>query len=139
MIRRRMFIQYLQTDPAVFFGGINYLHHFERDGLSRTLRDGSLEPLGTIEPGGIIGFNVGMGMALNEKASFSVGYDQAIIDETQQNGVTVPGSVRTTLGNLLLGVSYRYNPNATLNLSLGVGVTRDTPDVSFTLRTPITF
>jgi len=51
----------------------------------------------------------------------------------------VAGSVRTTLGNLLLGVSYRYNPTSTLNMSLGVGVTRDTPDVSFTMRTPLTF
>ncbi len=57
----------------------------------------------------------------------------------RSNGIEVPGAVRTTLGNLLLGVSYRYNPNSTLNLSVGVGVTRDTPDVSFTLRGPITF
>ena len=44
-----------------------------------------------------------MGLALNEKASFSVGYDQSIIGKTKQNGVDVPGSVRTTLGTLLLG------------------------------------
>jgi hypothetical protein len=39
----------------------------------------------------------------------------------------------------LLGVSYRYNPTSTLNMSVGVGVTRDMPDVSFTMRTPLTF
>ena len=80
-----------------------------------------------------------MGLSLNEKASFTIGYDQSIIGKTQQNGIEVPGAARTTLGNLLLGISYRYNPASTLNLSVGVGVTRDTPDVSFTLRTPITF
>ncbi|HEY6644962.1 hypothetical protein [Povalibacter sp.] len=63
-------------------------------------------------------------------------YDQGIIDKTQQNDVDVPGSVRTTLS---LGVPFRYNPLATLNLSLGVGVTRDTPDVTFALRAPLTF
>jgi hypothetical protein len=127
------------SDPAVFFGGVSYLHNFERSGLSRTLIGGDQEFLGEVAPGDIVGFNLGMGLALNEKASLSIGYDQSIIGRTQQNGLDVPGAVRTTLGNLLLGVSYRYNPTSTLNLSLGVGVTRDTPDVSFTLRTPLTF
>ena len=127
------------SDPAVFFGGVSYLHNFPRDNLSRTLLLGEKEFLGEIAPGDIFGFNVGMGLSLNEKASFSIGYDQSIIGKTQQNGVEVPGAVRTTLGNLLLGVSYRYNPTSTLNLSLGVGVTRDTPDVSLTMRTPLTF
>jgi hypothetical protein len=127
------------SDPAVFFGGLSYLHNFERDDLSRTILGGEQEFLGEVAPGDIFGFNVGMGIALNEKASFSIGYDQSIIGRTQQNSVDVPGAVRTTLGNLLLGVSYRYNPTSTLNLSLGVGVTRDTPDVSFTMRAPLTF
>ncbi len=127
------------SDPAVFFGGFSYLHSFPRDNLTRTLLLGEEEPLGEIAPGDIFGFNVGMGLALNEKASFSIGYDQSLIDKTQQNGVDVPGAVRTTLGTLSLGVSYRYNPTSTLNLSLGVGVTRDTPDVAFTIRTPLTF
>ena len=127
------------SDPAVFFGGLSYLHNFPRDNLSRTLLLGEKEFLGEVAPGDIIGFNVGMGLSLNEKASFSIGYDQSIIGKTRQNGDDVPGAVRTTLGNLLLGISYRYNPTSTLNLSVGVGVTRDTPDVSFTLRAPITF
>ena len=127
------------SDPAVFFGGVSYLHNFPRDNLTRTLLLGEQEPLGEIAPGDIFGFNVGMGLSLNEKASFSIGYDQSIIGRTKQNGVAVPGSVRSTLGNLLLGVSYRYNPTSTLNLSVGVGVTRDTPDVSFTMRAPLTF
>ncbi|HEU5135905.1 MAG TPA: hypothetical protein VFU13_12220 [Steroidobacteraceae bacterium] len=127
------------SDPAVFFGGVSYLHSFPRDNLSRTLLLGEKEFLGEIAPGDIFGFNVGMGLSLNEKASFSIGYDQSIIGRTKQNGVVVPGAVRTTLGNLLIGVSYRYNPTSTLNFSVGVGVTRDTPDVSFTMRAPITF
>lgn len=127
------------SDPAVFFGGVSYLYNFPRDNLSRTILGGDKEFLGEVAPGDIVGFNVGMGLSLNEKASFSIGYDQSIIGVTEQNGIAVPGSVRTTLGNLLLGISYRYNPTSTLNLSVGVGVTRDTPDVSFTLRAPITF
>ena len=30
-------------------------------------------------PGGIFGFNFGMGLGLNEKSSFSIGYDHASV------------------------------------------------------------
>jgi hypothetical protein len=43
------------------------------------------------------------------------------------------------LATLLLGYSYRFNPSSTLNVSVGAGLTRDTPDVSLTVRLPVTF
>ena len=97
------------------------------------------EPIGDVEPGDIWGFNVGMGLALNEKAAISIGYDTSFVGKTQQNGEDAPGAVRVTLGTLLLGASYRFNDDYSLNVALGVGVTRDTPDVTLTARVPITF
>ncbi|NUA29401.1 acetate kinase [Cupriavidus basilensis] len=129
----------LPTDPAVFFGTFSYLHNFARDNVSRTVLNGQQESLGKIAPGDIFGFNFGMGLSLNEHASFSIGYDQSIIWPTKQNGQTVPGSVRITQGTLLVGYSYRFNSRYTLNLSVGAGLTRDTPDLQVTLRLPITF
>ncbi|KJK00245.1 acetate kinase [Burkholderiaceae bacterium 26] len=127
------------TDPAVFFGSISYLHNFERKDVSLNLVDGSKQFLGNVKAGDIIGLNFGMGLALNEKASFSIGYDQSIIAPTKQNGQRVPGSVRTILGTLLVGYSYRLSPKMSLNLSVGAGLTRDTPDLTVTLRLPIQF
>lgn len=127
------------TDPVVFFGSFSYLHNFPRDDVTRRVLGGVEEPLGEVDPGDIFGFNVGMGLALNEKASISLGYDQNIVGKTQQNGKDVPGSVRIVLGTLLIGASYRYNERSTLNLSLGVGVTRDTPDLTVTARVPTSF
>ena len=129
----------LPTDPAVFFGSISYLHNFERKDVSLNLVDGSRQFLGNVKAGDIIGLNFGMGLALNEKASFSIGYDQSIIGPTKQNGQRVPGSVRTILGTLLVGYSYRLSPKMSLNLSVGAGLTRDTPDLTVTLRLPIQF
>lgn len=129
----------LPTDPAVFFGTFSYLHNFARDNVSRTVLNGQTENLGKIAPGDIFEFSFGMGLSLNEKASFSIGYDQAIIWPTKQNGQTVPGSVRITQGTLLVGYSYRFNDRYTLNLSVGAGLTRDTPDLQVNLRLPITF
>lgn len=124
----------LPSDPVVFFGSVSYLYNMPRKNVSRTVLGGEREFLGEIKAGNIIGLNVGMGLALNEKASISIGYDQNIVGETKQNGVDSPGSVRTTLGTLLLGGTYRLGEKSYLNLALGVGATRDAQDSSLTLR-----
>ena len=127
------------SDPAVFFGSVSYLHNFKRSNVSRKVLNGEKEFLGDVEPGDIIGFNFGMGLGLNEKASLSLGYDHNSIGRTRQAGRPVPGSVRTQLGTLLLGYSYRISERRSLNVSVGAGLTRDTPDVSLTVRLPTTF
>ena len=127
------------SDPAVFFGNLSYVHNFKRENVTRLVRNGVREPLGELEPGYVLGFNFGMGLALNDKASLSLGYDHSTIARMKQNGQPVAGSVRTQLGTLLLGYSYRLSPKRTLNIAVGAGVTRDTPDVTLTLRVPMTF
>lgn len=127
------------SDPVVFFGSLSYLHNFERSDVSRTVIGGQKEFLGDVEAGDIIGFNLGMGLALNEKAAISIGYDQNIIGKTKQNGQDVAGAVRVTLATLLLGGTYRFNDQVSLNVALGAGLTRDTPDLNFTVRVPVTF
>jgi hypothetical protein len=127
------------SDPAIFFGTFSYTHTFKRSNVTRLILDGEREPIGEIAPGGVIGFNFGMGLALNEKASLSIGYDHSSIGRIRQNGVTLPGSVRTQLGTLLIAYSYRLSEKRTLNVSVGAGVTRDTPDVQLTVRVPINF
>lgn len=124
------------SDPAVFFGNLSYLHNFARDNVQRQVLGGAKEALGTIDVGDIFGLNVGIGLALNEKASLSFGYEQNFIGKTQQNGQDLPGAVRLVTGTLLLGASYRFSDTRMLNVSLGVGTTRDTPDVTLTVRTP---
>lgn len=127
------------SDPAVFFGSITYTHNFKRDNISRLVLNGEREFLGSISPGGVLGFNLGMGLALNEKSSFSLGYDHSSVARTYANGEPVAGSVRTQLGTLLLGYSYKINNKYSLSVSIGAGLTRDTPDVSLTVRLPMTF
>lgn len=127
------------SDPAVFFGGVSYTHSFKRSSLSRLVLNGERESIGTVEPGGVLGVNFGMGMALNEKTSFSLGVELNSVDRTRQNGEPVLGSVRTQLASLLMGYSYRHSKQTTLNLSISAGLTQDTPDLSLTLRVPFSF
>lgn len=127
------------SDPAVFFGSFSYLHNIKRTNVSRRINGGAEEFLGSVEPGDIIGFNFGMGLALNENSSFSIGYDHNSVGKTRLNGTAVPGSVRTQLGTLLIGYSHRLSQQTTLSVSVGAGLTRDTPDVTLTVRLPMSF
>ena len=131
----------------VFFGSFSYLHNFKRKDVSRTVLTGAPEGfpqtttefIGEVSAGDILGFNVGVGLALNERAAISIGYDQSLVGKTEQNDEDTPGAVRVILGTLVLGGSYRFSDRTSLNVALGVGVTRDTPDVSLNVRVPITF
>ncbi|HET6552047.1 MAG TPA: acetate kinase [Dyella sp.] len=127
------------TDPVVFFGNFSYLYNVPRDNVERHVLLGGVEPLGKIKPGDIVDLSIGMGLSLNEKASISIGYDQSFVGTTKQNNQRVAGSTKTVLGTLLLGGSWRFNDKRTLNFTLGVGVTRDTPDATVTVRVPMMY
>ena len=126
------------SDPAVLFGSFSYLHSFART-VSRRVLNGEFEPLGRIAPGDVFGFNVGIGLALNDKSSFSIGYDHSSVAATRQNGQKVSGSVRTQLGTLLFGYAYQLENHRSLNFSIGAGLTADTPGVTLALKMPMSF
>lgn len=125
----------MPSDPAVFFGGAAYTYSIARDvGFG----------YGRVDPGGILDLSMGMGLALNERASFSVGYQHSIVEQTTQTGTFETGRAISRVGTLQLGtlrfgVSYRMTDRWTLNTTLGVGVTRDSPDLEATIRLPYRF
>ena len=123
------------SDPAVLFGGVNYLWNIKRK-IDKTVAG---QYFGTVEPGGAFGFNFGMGFSLNERTSFSIGYEGSVVGKTRVDGQAAPGATTVQLGTLLLGYAYQYSPGTSFNLSLGAGLTQDTPDVQITLRVPMTF
>jgi hypothetical protein len=123
------------SDPAVFFGGLTYQYNF-----SRNVGNG----FGTITPGNIASFNLGMGLALNDRASFSVGFQFSNVSKASQEGAdsgvkTLAPSSSIQLGTARLGVSYKLSSRTNLNFTLGIGVTRQTPDLELTVRVPFTF
>ena len=121
------------TDPAVLFGNIGYTWNIERD-VGRGIGD--------VDPGDFLGFNFGMGFAINERTSFSLGYDHDIVFETDREGDSGLNNAefdRIHVGNFLLGFAFQATKRVNFNISLGIGVTEDAPDVRLTLRTPIRY
>ncbi|MDZ7596657.1 MAG: transporter [Thiobacillus sp.] len=126
------------TDPAVFFGGINYQWNIKRD-VNKSLKGLPTSFVGEVDPGDAIGINFGMGLGLNERSSFSIGYEHTWIGKTKTDGTVTEGTTSLQTASLLLGYSYRLNKQASLSLSVGAGLTNDSPDTQFTLRLPYTF
>lgn len=123
------------SDPAVFFGGLAYTYSFPRD-----VGNG----FATIKPGGVIDFNFGMGLALNERASFSFGFQLSRVGQLTQSGDPAPGKTLTptgdqTLGTARFGLTYAFTKQTALNLTLGIGMTNETPSLELTARVPISF
>ncbi|MYM63403.1 transporter [Pseudomaricurvus sp. HS19] len=122
------------SDPAVVYGSISYLWNIKDDK--------GPEFGGTVNPGDIIGFSFGMGFAVNERTSFSLGYEHNIIDRTTvevHSDVTDAEFDRFHAGSLLFGLTQQVTRKQTINLSLAVGVTEQSPDVQITLKAPLQF
>ena len=129
------------TDPAVFFGSINYQWNIKRD-VNKYLKGLPISEdtfVGEVDPGDAVGINFGMGLGLNERSSFSIGYEHTWYGESEQDGATPEGVTSFQTASLLLGYSYRLNKSTALNLSIAAGLTEDTPDTQITLRLPFTF
>jgi hypothetical protein len=92
---------------------------------------------GEVDPGDIYELNFGMGLALNERTSFSLGYDHSILQKPKVNGVIPPQATSTQIGQLAFGYSYKLSPSTTLNASVTIGVTDQAPDVQLMLRLPV--
>jgi len=129
----------LPADPAVFFGGISYLWNIKRDVNKYVGGTAASNYIGTVDPGDGIDINLGMGLALNERSSFSVGYEHTWLGKNKVDSTSADTATSTQLASLLVGYSYRLNKTTNLNLSIGAGLTSDTPDTQITLRVPIRF
>ena len=122
------------SDPAVLFGNISYAWTQEED-------EGYANG-GTIDPGNVIRFGFGMGFAFNDRTSFSIGYDQSIIPETEiefDSNLTSAAFDRIQVASLTLGLSQRISPDQSISLAVSMGVSEQAPSTEITLKVPFVF
>jgi hypothetical protein len=125
------------SDPVVFFGNLSYTENLA--GRHTIPSNDPNNPGGTevghFRPGSSYGFQLGSILALNTETSMTLGWDQRFTRATQLNGASLPGSYLVE-GTLRLGTSYLYAPGRTIDLSFGVGLTPDTPNLQFSVGLP---
>jgi hypothetical protein len=101
-----------------------------------------------VKPGDAISASAGIGIALNQRTSFNLGYAhswsfgtktvQQLLMPTNDWGDPRAQQARDLqIGRLLFGVSYRTSNRTTLNWSVEMGATEDATDVRTVLRIPL--
>jgi hypothetical protein len=126
------------SDPVVFFGNLSYTENFAAHhtvaSTDPSAPAGSTM-VGYINPGSSVGFQLGSILALNPETSMTLGWDQRFTRVSQLNGVDIAASYLVE-GTLRIGTSYLYAPGRTVDLSFGVGLTPDTPNLQFSVGFP---
>ncbi|MFO1153376.1 MAG: transporter [Rhodospirillales bacterium] len=132
------------SEPAVLFANVGYLHSFERS-INKTFIDnltGEAVRVEDVEPGDTYRASFGVGVALNEALSVSLGYSQDWVQATKQTFVAdgVRQSAKTDsfqVGQLVFGISYAVSDRVGINVATSVGVTDEAPDTRVAIRVPI--
>ncbi len=134
------------SDPAVLFANFGYVHNFAST-VNQTFSSGtSAIRVERVDPGDSIRASFGVGFALNERLSLSLGYEHNWIAGTEQEQRDLTTGETTTMelddfqvGSLLFGVSLGLAENVGLNVNVAIGVTDEAPDARITVRVPISF
>jgi hypothetical protein len=126
------------NDPVVFFGNLSYTANL--NGTHTVPTNDPNNPgattAGHFKPGDSIGFQIGSILSLNPETSMTIGWDQRFTRSTTLNNQVIPASYLVE-GSLRLGASYLYAPGRTIDLSFGVGLTPDTPNLQFSVGFPL--
>ena len=126
------------SDPMVLFGSLSYAYNVPAGKMIPDPQDATRQILAHFEPGDTSGFQLGGVLAVNPETSLSVAWDQSFTRGLTVQDVRIPGSYLVG-GTLRLGGSYIYSPGKIIDLSLGIGLTRDVPNLQFTIGVPLRF
>jgi hypothetical protein len=116
-------------DPVAFFFGGGYTYNLPRNVGGQ---------FGNIDPGNSISYFAGMNIAVNDRVALNLSFVGQNSFSTVQNGQTVPNTSFID-GRVTIGTSVGLTDNISLLANAGVGLTRQSPDFSFTVSLPITF
>lgn len=126
------------ADPIVLFASGSYSTNTNVSGLDQN-RNGRV--LQTVEPGDSVGASMGLAYALNYDVSITASYQQSYSFSSTYDfkGGDVVSTADQTSASLNFSLGLRTNPKRIINISLGYGLTEDTPDVTLGFSMPIDF
>jgi hypothetical protein len=119
-------------DPAIVYFNFTYYYNFPRF----VGEQGGID-WGKVELGQGFEYNVGLIFALQEKLSLNFGLKQLIVGSTSSNGITLPDTSLNAI-SFNIGATYVPSPRWAFDFVVGIGLSRDAPDVSILVRLPTT-
>lgn len=126
------------NDPLVFFGSLSYTRNFPAHHtvpISNPSDPSVTSTVAYIRPGDAVGFQLGSVLSLNPETSMTVGWNQQFTREAKMNGQPLPASYLVE-GSLRIGTSYMIAPGRLMDISMGLGLTPDTPNLQFSVSFP---
>lgn len=135
-------------DPLVAFGGLSYTHTIPSTGLDYKPNgtDGDqFQHIYKVEPGDTFGVNMGLGYSLSYKVSLSLSMQYSYKLDTNYHwkygtGDQVTTSVQTAeaspFATMLIGTSWRLTQKRSMQLTFGIGLLNNDPDLVFKVRMP---
>lgn len=128
------------SDPLVYFANFSYTANLSSTKQIQTSDPTSSNGLtkGYVEPGDTIGFQVGTALSVNPEASLTFALDQRFTRSTSLNGQSLPGTYLSA-AVFQVGTTYVYAPGRSINLGLGIGLSRGAPDFQFSANFPLRF
>lgn len=123
-------------DPVAVFGSASLTLSAPIKHLSQQLNG---QVLSDVRPGPSFAFGAGFAYALSYKVSTTLSFQESLSMRsklTLQDG-TVSRTAQQTSGILNFGLGVRMAPQTTVNFSLGVGLTTDSPSFTLGLNLPL--
>ena len=126
------------VDPVALFGSLNYTASLPAKHLYQV---NGTRILTRVQPGGTVGFGMGFAWALSYGISTTISFQEAISAGSKlrfADGLEAKTHMQTS-SILNMGVGYRISPKTTVNVSVGIGLTPDSPNLTVGMNIPLNF
>lgn len=129
-------------DPIMAYGSAGYTYNFPVESLHQIRRVGDeMKSLTKVEPGDRVDGSLGFGLALSYNVSLNTSFQYSYYfgsEYTWDDGTT-SRTANTTGAMVSIGTGWRISPRTIVNLKVGMGLTQNDPDFTFSLRIPFEF
>ncbi len=126
------------VDPVALFGSLNFTASLPAKNLWQV--NGS-RILTRVQPGSAVGFGMGFAYALSYGISTTISFQEAISAGSKlrfADGLEAKTHMQTS-SILNMGLGYRVSPKTTVNVSVGIGLTPDSPQFTLGVNLPLNF
>ncbi len=126
------------TDPLVIYGSTSFSIANKISGLNQARGNRALT---SVTPGNTLGFSVGFAYSMNYDVSMNASYQHSISANSRfgfADGTSVEPQAQVS-SSLNYTLSLRTSPKRIVNISMGYGLTEDSPDVTLGFSMPLEF
>ena len=129
-------------DPIMAFGSLSYRYTHEVTGLNQPRNGpGDASALKEVSPGDTIGASMGIAYALSYQVTLhlSCQYSHTTSYEYDWHGGESNKTGTSTAASLNIGTGWKLSPEASANVTVGIGMTDSTSDFTLSFSMPFNF